>query len=308
MIRPPLDALRHRSAETFAIVILLATAFVLPSLTVATALSTRATSEAWLANYRPVIYLARQSNPETTRHLIDELEGWTLVSEVVHRTPPQALGDLEKRLGPEEVRRLGIKDSMLPHSLIIEPALPLVGHIELVSRVAGLEARMEVTTVDIPSALAMRTLTAVRWLLMAGLAIILVFMATAVFVTASFLRALQERERQEWLVLELFGAALSDMRHPAMVRGLTVGVAAGALGTVLHATLLGMWQHYGAHLVGGVTTVSAGTWLTLLIPLLAAPIVGFLAGWFASPKRPLQITDAKMLAVENLLIWRRNRE
>ncbi|MFU8802943.1 MAG: cell division protein FtsX [Bradymonadaceae bacterium] len=310
MIRSPIEALRTRTLETFAIITLIATTLVLPSLIVAGALGTQSTADAWLSAYQPVVYLAGEGADATAESLAAELEGWTLVSAVVHRAPASALEDLKKRLGPEEVRRLGIEESMLPHSLLLEPALPIIGHVELVSRVAGLEARMEVTGVDIPSPLAIRTLTAVQWLLGAGLLLILLFLATSIFVTASFLRGLQEREREEWLVLELFGATIGNMRHPSFVRGLTIGVAAGSLGAVILATILGMWQHHGAHLLGGVSTASAQVWLTAFIPLVGGTLIGLLSAGIASPKAP-RVQKGRIQKDQplvDMLVWRRGHE
>jgi cell division protein FtsX len=293
--------------ETVAVVVLLSMAMVLPAGVAAAGLSARVGAEAWLASYRPVVYLARQTGSEATGQLVEELEGWTLISQVVHRTPAQAMSDLEQRLGKDELARLGIKESMLPHSLIIEPALPVVGHVELASRLAGLEARMEITNVDIPSPLALRTLSSVKWLLLTALAMILLFVLTAAYLTAAHLRALQRRERQEWLVLELLGATRAEMRQPTMIRALTIGLAAGGLGMVLHGTGLGILQHHGPQLIGGVKAFSATVWMTTLVPLIGAPLLGLLAGWIARPTADGP-PPSKHSGLIDVLTWRRHED
>jgi cell division protein FtsX len=288
MIRSPLEAVRERKWETasvsFAVVVVLA----IPISIALASLCTRSAVEDWLREYTPIVYLQPETSPEAAEELAAEVGSWPLVASSTIRQPKQAHGDLVRRLGEESVQELGVTPGMLPTSIVIEPSVPVLGHIELVSRVAGLQARMEVHSVELPSSEAMRAveLTATALIAAALLAIFGVFAAGVLIL--SYLERLRRGEDESDRVFALFGAYRSELRRPTIVRGLAIGGWCGAIVAFVGCFGLLAWQMYAPHLMGVDISLPTGAWSVAVTPLLIVPIVGFFAAVRAS-RQPVRI-------------------
>ena len=218
MIESPGEALRARRGETFAVICLLAWAFVLPGAGWLVAERCEAHAEAWLVSYRPVIYLAEGLEAERGEALRAELERWPGVAHAVTRERAASLTALQQALGEERVAHLGISEAMLPRSVELEPSVPFHGHIELASRVASLSVRPQVAAVDVPDAEALRLMEIARDGALAALLAMAVMLGCALWLARAFLRRVQRDERELLELLEIFGASRAALVRPTLWR------------------------------------------------------------------------------------------
>ncbi len=304
MLRPPLQCLYDRKRRTILTATMLAVALVIPVALALGATTTFSIARQKLDNYRPIIYLTTDASPEAAELLRDEISKWSTVASVTQRSSADALQQLEKRLGPEHVRSLGLTKEMLPNSLILEPKIPLAGHIQLISRVAGLEARMEVESVDIPSANALKTLRLTGLATAATCFLLLMLTLSALNSLANFLRTLEHHERHELAILELFGADDSVLRRPTLIRGITIGLWSGVSATALVGLSLVIWQTDLTLALGQLKIFSATSFLIVAFPLLLGPLLGLLAGMIVT-RRKIRSSDSAIL--RPLLRWRGSR-
>ncbi len=289
MICTPAQALRQRSVESLAMICLLALAFALPGLVATASWSARDAAARWLNDYRPIVYLRADADATQRDALTRELEATSGVGSVQARTPAQALAQLGERLGDEQVRHLGLNASMLPHSLIVEPLVPVHGHLQLASALGSLEARAHVEAVDLPAPAALQTLELARRLMTLALLTMLGLLSVSFTLLIALLRRLQQDERQEHALLEVFGASATSLARPTLTRGALIGCWAGGAAALM--SLLAQWSLQGAAQgMGYVSIFGPVSWLVVAAPLALAPLCGALAGLFAlrvrARKRP----------------------
>ncbi len=282
MIRSPMEGCRERKWETasvsFAVVVVLA----VPLAIALFAFSAHEAAREWLADYTPIVYLAPQTSPESAAALADELSEWPLVASAAVREPAEARVALIERLGEDAVESLEITDGMLPTSIVIEPAVPVAGHIDLVSRVSGLEARMEVDAVEVPSSDATQVVHFAAYGLAVAVTLSVLGFFAALILLLSFFQRLRKDDDDTDRVLALFGARPAELRRPTLVRGLVVGGWCGAAVTAAGAFSLLLWQLYAPAVAGVEVSASIAAWSTVMIPLVAVPFLGFVAAWHAS--------------------------
>ncbi|MBA2664857.1 MAG: hypothetical protein H0U74_21390 [Bradymonadaceae bacterium] len=300
MLRPALHTFYDCKLHTGVVTVLLAIALVAPGTLALFAACSHSAANQWLSSYQPIVYLAPGTAAEAAQKLVDELTDWSTVAAVTQRTPAEALKQLRERLGNDHVRELGITEAMLPQSLILRPAIPVAGHIDLVSRVAGLEARMEVASIDVPSSGALKTLSIVRWAAIGAALLLGLLGLIASYVIIGFLRALQRNEQEELAVLEIFGAEDLVLRRPSIVRGLAVGLWGGVGASIVLGTALLTWQADVALALGQMSVSSLWGALIVAAPMAIGPLIGLLAGMSVA-RKPLDQDRAALL--RPLLRW-----
>lgn len=282
MIQSPMQICRERKLETLAVVFALILALLVPGMLGLAALLGGSTASSWLQAYEPIVYLEAGVDDDAAEALRAEVEGWSTVASARIRGPKEAHAALADRLGEETVQGLGVAPGMLPTSLVLEPAAPVAGHIDLVSRVSALEARMEVDAVDVPSSGALRVLVLVgiAWAAAIGLGL-LGLLACAVLLF-DYLRRLREAEDDLLAVLEVFGASPGSLRRPTIVRGAVLGLWAGAGVSGVLVTSVLLWQSYAPALLGVEAVAAVGAWPLAIAPLLVGPVFGTVVGMAAA--------------------------
>lgn len=295
MIHPPLQACREHKWETAAVAFAVAVVIAIPVALAVVALCAQSAAAQWLASYTPIVYLEPDVTRERADALADEIAAWPLVKQAEVRAPEQAHTVLMQRLGEDVVSELGVTPSMLPTSILIEPALPVVGHIDLVSRVAGLEARMEVDAIEVPSSDAMQVITVAG----VGLGVATLFalfgLLAALVLLFGYLRRLRSADGELDRVVALFGAYSSELRRPTFVRGIAVSTGCGVMISLGGAVSLLAWQLWSANVLGAAVSTPITAWTVVALPALVIPVVGFLAAWFAS-RTPVQIWERSYAA------------
>lgn len=275
MIRPAAEALKKRPRACAAIILLWALTLFLPGLLGLSGLSASASASAWLEGYRPVVYLKADTSAEARDKLKAELADWPEVRAVITRAPTQALADLKGRLGDEQVQHLGITTSVLPTSLIIEPVIPVHDHIGLAARAASLEARADVELVSAPGAGALQVLSAVRVVLALALLVGLLLLASAVLLTSQLLRTIQQDERRELELLEIFGASRMTLGRPTLMRGAILGAWGGA--SAACGLILVQLVHQHSGWFPAALQADPRAWGLILVIAIVSPALGLLA-------------------------------
>lgn len=288
MIRPPLEACRERKWETIAVSFAVIVVLAIPLSIGLAAICARSAAADWLRAYTPIVYLQPDVTDQQTQALAREVTGWRFVDKAEVRTPQQAAADLEHRLGKGAVRELGITAPMLPTSIVVHPAVPIAGHIDIVSRVAGLQARQEVDSVEVPSSGAMRAIRYAAFGLGIGALLGLGGLVAALVLLLSFLTRLRETDDEVDRVLALFGARTGALRRPTIIRGLAVGGWCGLIVTFVGCGGLVAWRFWAPAVMGIHLSLPNVVWPVVASPLLIVPLVGFLSGVGAS-REPVQI-------------------
>lgn len=288
MIRSPMEICRERKWETasvtFAVIVVLA----IPLCIALVGLCGHSAAEDWLRSYTPVVYLEPDASAEDAASIAREIGEWSLVEEATVRDPAGAHAALVERLGEDTVTELGITPAMLPTSILVRPSIPVAGHIDLVSRVSGLEARLEVDAVEVPSSEAMRVVNfAAIGIGVAGVMGGFGLLAAALLLL-SFLERLRARDDESDRVLALFGAYDSQLRRPTLIRGVSLGAACGVVVAVLGCIGLLGWQLWAPHVLGIEISLPAAAWSVVGSPAIIVPLIGLLAAWFAV-RPPVQI-------------------
>jgi cell division protein FtsX len=309
MIRPASHALRERPYETAAVVLLLSLALVVPGVMLLLGARAHAHALGWLSAYEPVIYLSTElgdKRDDTAQALRSEVEAWSMVESARVRAPAQALEELRAKLGAERVQQLGLSEAMMPTSVILSPVVPLHGHIELAANVSGLEARDEVSAVDVPSADALRLMEAARSAISVALVIAIVMALVAAILLAAFLRRIRQLESHETELLEMFGASRGALRRPTMLRGAFLGVLSGVLAT----TTLLVTQLALARWATTLTGVDAGatwTWFIVILPVVLSPALGVLVGRLVAHGEGSRARSKSLPGTRPALVFGRSR-
>lgn len=288
MIQAPLEACRARRWETAAVCFALMVVTAIPMTLGVSAICAREAATDWLEGYAPVVYLVPGTSAETANKLAAELAEWPSVAQAELREPKDAHAVLTARLGEELVTELGVTPAMLPRSIVLEPSVPLVGHIDMVARVAGLEARADVDAVDVPSPAAMDVIEAASaGLVLAALAAVLGLFAALVLLFG-YLKRLRVADADVDRVVALFGAYRGDLARPTFVRGLSVAGACGVVVSAGGALMLLGWHLWSPGLLGVATAAPFAAWSTVASVAVLLPLVGFLAAW-AAAREPVRI-------------------
>lgn len=301
MIQGATDIFLQHVSETASAVGVLVFALAIPALVCLGAVVGSDVLEARLNTYRPVIYLdASAQEPEATE-LRNEVETWTGVDTVEIRAPEDAYALMRERLGDREVAELGLSKSMFPYSLVVIPQNPVLGRIELIARVSGLEARSKVDSVDVPEGRARSALDFFFWLLVGSGVLAALCIALSLAHIRAFVLDLMRREYAEWRLLVSFGASPREFRRVNVVRGLSLGALGGlvSFGVLLGSNVL--WRSYQADLVGVTTSGSVATWFVIVAPIVVGLMVGWVAGIFANRKRLTEESDVDRLGITHLL-------
>ena len=301
MIEGATDIFREHLSETLGVVGVLVLALSIPAFLILAVVIGSDVAEARLGAYRPVVYLDAGVQEDEAIELRDEIAAWTGVDDVLVRTPDDAFELMKERLGEEEVAELGLASSMFPYSLVVEPQNPVLGRVELVARVSGLEARGTVDAVDVPQGRAKRALDFFFWVLVGAGGVGALCIILAWVNVRSFVLDLMRRQYDEWRLLVSFGASPRVFRRVNMVRGVTLGVVGGLVAFGLMLGGLVLWRAYQADLVGVTTAGSLSTWFVVLAPIIVGMAVGWSAGVFANRKRLTEESEADQLGITHLL-------
>lgn len=291
MIRAYSAALRAHGAESVVMILLWALTFTLPGALGLGAMTASASAQAWLEQYKPVIYLADDATGQDAKTLSAELAAWPGVKDVQLRSPDEAIAQLGQRLGQEEVQRLGVNAAMMPSSLILTPNYTLIDYVSLISKVAALEARPQIAATDVPSASATAQLVLIRRAMLTAFVVFALLALISFVLMIAYLKKLVASEREEQAALELFGVSSFELAKASLARGITLGAWAGLLTTV---SLLAI--QFGAHAQGpalmkqALNQTAAWGWAIALAPLLACPLMGLLAALLATGRRMPRIS------------------
>lgn len=285
MLRPPVEALKTHKFQSATTILLLAFTLIVPCLTALIAASISDAAADYLRDYRPIVYLEPELNEARAEEIARELQGWSSVGEARLRSPDSAYELLQERLGEQEIAQLNMSPEMLPWSVEVVPGTPLLGHISLISDLAGLPVRAEVAEVDLPSAEAARALIMARWLAIFAAILLIALLFLGAAQTRIFLTRLDQLEARESALLLLFGAPPAALKRATITRGLTVGVAAGALSFAALLVAVLLWQQARPTMLGLHGARFGWAWFIMGLPLILGPLVGFLAAGFSNRRR-----------------------
>ncbi len=301
MLRSPLSLLGEHRWSAAAVVLCLGAALWILAALVTAGLQTRAAVEGWWELYTPAVYLEADVTETAMGALKTELEGWPQVRSVALEDREAAMTRLVEEIGAEEVEALGITTDLMPAVLLVEPVLWYPGEAETLSRLQALEVRPEVVTVDVPSPQAVAWVNRGRAVVLGPAVIALLLWIGALGGLAVFLRRLQESERRENHLLEVFGASAMALRRPTIWRGAVLGFCAGAVAGGLFLP----WSLSLDTFVAGFAAEGAMSAVSSALISAALPVIGLscgtLVGWAGA--RPRQVSEVPRM--KGLLGWER---
>jgi cell division protein FtsX len=267
----------------------------------ASALQFPQASQGWWEQYLPVVYLQAGIGAEEVDALKEEMEGWSAVSSVEVEDEEVSFARLEEALGVDEVREMGVSVEMMPVQLVGHPQVWRPGQVEIIARVEAMEMRDIVVEVDAPKAGALSWIQNGRIIASVFAVVVVLALLGALFTLGAFLRRLQEKERREYHLLEVFGASSAALRRPNLWRGMGLGTVAGGLAGMAFLP----WSLSLDRFVAGIAGVGAlPDILTALCAVALLPVglfFGGLVGWISS-RRSRARSPGKM---EGLLDWER---
>jgi cell division transport system permease protein len=283
MIQSPFEACRRRRRETLGTWMVLCFSLLVPTTIAWGYLAYAETANKWLEAYTPIVYMRTGLNEASVTELKEEMEGWLPVEGVIVRTRQEAYNDLKERLAVDELSSLEISVDSLPVSLLVNPKLPVLGHVELVSRLTALEARLEVESVDVPSSGPLYLLEQFATLGLIFALFALLMLVKATFSLHNYLRLLQEDEKKLWEVLWIFGATESSHRRPTLTRGVALGGFSGFTAAVAAALTLGVWDNAREQVLSSIE-IASGWWLAGL-PVLSGVVLGVATAFLTTASR-----------------------
>ena len=301
MLRSPLAIFGEYRLTVVAMISLLATGLWLTAAVAAAAFQVQEASESWWERFVPVVYLEAGIEAGEVDSLREEIAGWAGVSAVEVESASQALLRLQEQLGAEEVKTMGVTEAMMPVSLIVEPEMWRPGQVEVVARVEALEMRDIVVGVDAPEAGALRWIRDGYGIALIFFVVVVLGLVGALFALGALLRRLQEKERMENHLLEVFGASSGGLRRPTLFRGITIGAIAGALSGVAFLPWSLSLDRFVTTIAGtgALPDIMTAIWAVALLP--TGVVIGAVVGW-VSGRRSRRNTPGKM---EGLLDWER---
>ncbi|MGM0559339.1 MAG: cell division protein FtsX [Myxococcota bacterium] len=301
MIQGATDIFLEHLSETAGVVGILVLALIIPAVLLLVVDVGADVIETRMSAYRPVVYLDASASVEDVEALRQEIDNWTGVDSVERREPADAYELMRERLGDREVAELGLSPSMFPYSLVVEPQNPVLGRIELIARVSGLEARGKVDSVDVPEGRAKRALDFFFWMLVGTGVLIAGCVVLATGHLRAYVLSLMRRQYAEWRLLVSFGASPREFRRVNMVRGVSLGAMGGVVSFGVLLGMLVLWRSYQADLVGVTTSGSVSTWFVIVAPAIIGPMLGWTAGVFANRKRLTEESGVDALGITHLL-------
>ncbi len=302
MLRSPLAIFGEYRFTTVGVVLSVAMSLWLVAALLAAAVQVQSATEHWWDQFVPVVYLEAQVGSETADELRADILEWSQVESVEIEGPDEVLARLQEHLGEEEARQTGVDASMMPTALVVRPHLWRPGEVEVIARLEALNVRSAVLAVDAPEAGALSWLQRARQVVL-GLAIVVFFGVGASLVgLAAFLRRLQELERRENHLLEIFGATALALRRPALWRGMILGAAAGTVAAAGFWPWSIMLDGFAVELVGSgtFTPVDSALWAGALVP--AGVVLGAITGWICG--RPTRTEETGKM--QTLLDWQKD--
>lgn len=303
MLRSPLEAFgRQRLVTATSMLALSVALWMIAGLGIAF-IQLETAAEEWFEQFVPAVYLEAGVDGPDVASIESEIEGWSEISAVDVEPPEASLQRLRQHLGDDEVHRLGIDEAMMPTRVVVHPRWWRPGQIDVTSRIRALEVREYVVAVDVPESEAVLWVERGRLVFFGvGLAAALGLVA-ALLAMAMALRRFQERERQEYHLLEVFGATPTALRGPTIWRGMVLGAAAGlvaALGLLPWSIAVQGWVvETVGH--GAFSALRSALWAAAVVPIGAA--IGVVIGWCC--RRPKAVDDASTEQSDGLLQWRR---
>lgn len=283
MLRSPLAVFSEFRGTTGAVVVVLAVAMWFVTVGLAAALQLQTATDGWWEQFLPVVYLEAQIDGDHQRALKAEIEGWSEVASVAVDEPEALLARLEAHLGDDAIGDIGVDASMMPTGLIVRPRVWRPGQVEALARLEALEVRPSVIAVDAPKPGALAWVDGARKVIIGWSLMVLILFGGALIGLGAFLRRLQEHERGENHLLELFGASPSVLRRSTLLRGVILGTAAGTLGGL--AFLLWSLSLDGLVVdlvgVGALSAERSALWACALVPvgMVSGALVGWICGW-----------------------------
>jgi len=285
MIRPATKVLRDHAAKTSVAVGFFAVAMVLPGIGFLSATTADRLLRRWLADYRPVVYLAPEARGERAGELAGEIRKWDGVSECAVRAPGEAYEETASRLGEERLSKVGARPEMFPYSLVVEPAGGVAG-VGVLSRLEALPTEAGVDSVDVPSARVTSWLSAVDTVRWTALGASVVLFGLALVAVADTLREFRHRERAKLRLFEKMGASAGQLRRATLIRGAVIGLWAGLAAACILLAIALYWRTIEEGLLGGFSAAAPRNWLVVAGPLVVGPVGGVLAGVFVARRSP----------------------
>lgn len=286
MIQGPLEKCKQQRLLTLCTVFAIALVLLIPVGFSALAVASASAVDGYLKAYRPQVFVRADVAQTDVDALMAEVEGWPEV-EAVSKLDPQAnLDYLRQNLGDDVVNSLGVTRGMMPTGFEVQPVTPLLGHIEVVALVSGLQARQIVDAVHLPSAETQRAMNLASTLLALAFLSALLALLVSGLLMRFYLKALREAESEQDQILEMFGATKQQLGTPTLIRGAIVGFAAGFVTLVVAAVGLSS-LHALADVYVGVKLDTMTVWLCMFATPLIGSFVGTLAALPLSRRNPL---------------------
>lgn len=237
------------------------------------------------------VFLRSSQGAEQAATLAQDLRGRAEVGTVVLRTPQQGLAELAAMQGFGDAIH-ALPDNPLPFVLLVEPragtdrarveslvkAVRTMPQVDLVQDNGQWRARL-----DALIALGRRV----------ALLLAVLLGAAAVLVIGNTVRLDIRSRADEIAVQQLIGASASFVRRPYLYEGMWYGLAAGMVAVLLVLLLEAVLAAPVRDLVAsyaGRLHFGALSWVTLVITLAIALVLGWLGAWIASSRHLVRIT------------------
>ncbi len=299
MLRSPFTVFAQHRGTTAAMIFGLGAALWLVAATASGAVQLESAADGWWQQFSPAVYVDKPADGSSTRKLVAEISEWSEVGAVDVEGREEQFSALEEHLGPDEIGRLRVDESMMPTRIVVEPRLWRPGEVELVARIEALEVREEVVGIDAPGAGALAWMERARIAVGGVLIVVVIIAVVALIVLASWLRRLQQREWRENHLLEVFGASPTALRMATLWRGTVLGGAGGLVAAIGFLP----WALVVDKLVvdlagtGAMPAVRAALWAGGLV--VVGLVAGAGVGWGCS--RPS--SDGRKQRADALLDW-----
>ena len=298
MLRSPVAILGDHRVATVGVVMGVAVAMWFGAALVMSGVQLHQGATTWWEDFAPAVYLEPGISEEAVEAMAEEIAGWSSVAAVEVMDAEEMLALLQGHLGDEEVE---VTAMMMPTRLVVEPQIWRPAEVEVLARLEALEVRSSVIAVDAPRPGALAWLEQARRVALGALVMALLGLLGALVGLGVLLRRLQELERRENHLLEVFGASPSSLSRPAVWRGTTLGIAAGVVG----GGALLPWALFLENLMeelvgaGAIGALEAAVWAGVLV--VVGAVLGGATGWICG--RPSGRTDRDEKAT--LLEWDR---
>ncbi len=288
MIQGPLEKCKQQRLLTVCTVFAMALVLLIPVGFSTMAVASASAVDEYLKAYRPQVFLNADVEQAEVDALMAEVESWPEV-EAVSKLDPQAnLDYLRQNLGEDVVDSLGVTRGMMPTGFEVKPVTPLLGHVEVIALVSGLEARQIVDAVHLPSAESRRAMGLASTMMALALLSAILALIVSGLLMRWYLKTLREAEASQDQILEMFGATKQQLGTPTLIRGAIIGFGAGVVTFIVAAIGLSS-IHAFADVYVGVKLDTMTAWLCMFATPLIGSFVGTLAALPLSRRNPLAI-------------------